>query len=193
MPSDALLAWRTDRIPRLQKVEADCLHLEALHASDPARAQEYICSYAVLLSSEFQGFCRDLHEECARSLVASAPLALKTVLRSQCVFGRKLDTGNPNSGNLGADFNRFDLDLWAAVLAIDPGHAARRYRLALLNTWRNAIAHHNYDPIQLGGTTTLTIIDVRNWRADCDAFALNFDAILRNHLHAVTGVVPWPP
>src|ERR1051326_3473688 len=152
MPSDALFALQSDRILRLQNVEADCLHLEALHAADPDRVQEYIRAYAVLLNSEFQGFCRDLHTECARRLVASVhPVALQTVLRSQCVYGRKLDTGNPNPGNLGADFSRYVFDFWPAVLAIDPGHTARQQRLAMLNTWRNAIAHHNYDPAQLGG------------------------------------------
>src|SRR5438094_675447 len=83
MPSDALLAWQTDRIPRLQNVEADCLHLEALHAANPNRVQEYIRSYAVLLSSEFQGFCRDLHDESTTKLVATVnPITLRGVLRS---------------------------------------------------------------------------------------------------------------
>ncbi|HEV3261219.1 MAG TPA: HEPN domain-containing protein [Gemmataceae bacterium] len=194
MPSDARLAWQTDRIPRLQNVDADCLHLEALHAADPDRVQEYIRSYAVLLSSEFQGFCRDLHTECADGLVDSVnPVALRRVLRAQCVYGRKLDTGNPNAGNLGADFSRYLFDFWPAVLAIDPGHAVRQHRLAMLNAWRNAIAHHDYDPAELGGTTTLTIPQVRDWRTDCDAFATAFDAVLRNHLQATTGVSPWPP
>lgn len=45
-------------------------------------AQEYIRAYAVLLSSEFQGFCRDLHDECAERLVDSViPLTLRSVLR----------------------------------------------------------------------------------------------------------------
>jgi hypothetical protein len=194
MPSDALLAWRTDRIPRLQNVEADCLHLEVLHAAAPDRVQEYIRAYAVLLCSEFQGFCRDLHSECADRLVDSVnPVALRAVLRSQCVYGRKLDGGNPNSGNLGADFNRYLFAFWPAVLALDPAHTARQHRLAMLNAWRNAIAHHDYDPAELGGTTTLTIPRVRDWRNDCDAFATAFDAVLRNHLHAAAGVPPWPP
>src|SRR4051812_3322453 len=131
MPSDALLAWRNDRIPRLQYVEADCLHLEGLHQSAPERVQEFVRSYAVLLSSEFQGFCRELHSECADKLVdAIAPVHVQVVLRAQCTYGRKLDTGNPNPGNLGADFNRYGVDPWPALLALDPGHAARQHRLA---------------------------------------------------------------
>jgi hypothetical protein len=194
MPSAALLAWQADRMPRLQNVEADCLHLEALHAADPVRVQEHIRAYAVLLSSEFQGFCRELHDGCAKKLVDSViPVALQAVLRSQCVYGRKLDSGNPNPGNLGADFNRYLFDFWPAVLASDPGHAARQHRLAMLNAWRNAIAHNDYDPADLGGTTILTIAQVRDWRTDCDAFATAFDVVMRNQLQALTGVSPWPP
>ena len=194
MPSNALLAWQNDRVPRLVNVEADCLHLQALHAAAPDRVQEFIRSYAVLLSSEFQGFCRKLHDDCADKFVASvAPAPLQDVLRWQCVYGRKLETGNPNAGNLAQDFNRFNFDFWTAVLAIDPSHAARRHQIAMLNTWRNAIAHHDYDPVQLGGTTTLTLVQVRDWRIDCDAFAVTFDIVLRNHLQATTGALPWPP
>src|SRR5947208_15923770 len=99
MPSDALLVWQTERLLRLQNVEADCLHLEGLHPTAPERVQEFIRSYAVLLSSEFQGFCRELHSECADSLViAITPVNVQSVLRSQCAFGRKLDPGNPNPG-----------------------------------------------------------------------------------------------
>jgi hypothetical protein len=85
MPSDALIVWQAERIRRLQNVEADCLHLEAVHAMDPVRVQEHIRLYAVALSAEFQGFCRDLHSECADRLVDSVnPVALRRVLRSQC-------------------------------------------------------------------------------------------------------------
>jgi hypothetical protein len=194
MPSDALIVWQTERIRRLQNVEADCLHLDVVHAADPDRVQEHIRLYGVFLSAEFQGFCRDLHTECAIKLVDSInPVRLRAVLQSQCWYGRKLDTGNPNVGNLGADFNRYLLDFWAAVLVADPGHAARRNRLAMLNAWRNAVGHNDYDPNQLGGTTTLTIQEVRSWQNDCGVFATTFDAVMRDHLQATTGVSPWPP
>jgi hypothetical protein len=163
-------------------------------AATPDRVQEHIRSLAVLLMAEFQVFRRDLHGESAEKLVDSVtPGALQAVLRLQCLYGRKLDTGNPNSSNLGADFNRFNFDFWAAVLSLDPGHGPRRHRLAMLNAWRNAIAHNNYDPSELGGTTTLAIVQVRDWRVDCDAFATTFDAVLRDYLQTTTGVLPWAP
>ena len=195
MPSDALVAWQTERMPRLQMVEADCLHLEALHAAVPNRVQEFIRSYAVLLSAEFQGFCRDLHDKCAESLVDSVnPPALQAVLRSQCRYGRKLDTGNPNPGNLGADFNRYLFEFWVEVLVVDPTNAARKARLQTFTVvWRNAIAHHDYDPAKLGGTPNLTIPQVRVWRTDCDVLAIAFDRTMRDQLQVTTGVSPWPP
>jgi hypothetical protein len=194
MPSDALLAWQIDRIPRLQNIEADCVHLQTLHAAAPDRVQEYIRSYAVLLSSEFQGFCRDLHTECADKLVDSvSSIALRAILRAQCVYGRKLDTGNPNARNLGADFNRYVFDLWPAVLNLNPAHAGAQHPIAMLNAWRNAIAHCDYDAAELGGTISLMIPQLTGWRTDCDGLAHAFDTVVRNHLQATTGVAPWPP
>jgi hypothetical protein len=194
MPSDTFIAWQTIRVPRLNNIEADCLHLGALYPTDPDRVQEYVRSYAVLLSSEFQGFCRDLHSECADRFVSSVvPVVLRNMLRAQCVYGRKLDTGNPNASNLGADFNRYAFDFWPAVFALDPAHDARRHRLAMLNAWRNAVAHHDYDPAELGGTTTLAVSQVRDWQSDCEAFATAFDVVMRNRLFATTGLAPWPP
>jgi hypothetical protein len=122
-----------------------------------------------------------------------SPVSLQTNLLSQYLYGRKLDTGNPSPSNLGADFGRFGFDFWGAVLAADPAHSGRRHRLAEFNTWRNAIAHDKYDPTELGGTTTLTILQVQGWRADCAAFALTFDAVIRIRVQTLTGVAPWPP
>ena len=63
----------------------------------------------------------------------------------------------------------------------------------MLNTWRNAIAHHDYNPADLGGTTRLAIARVADWRIDCDAFAIAFDAVLLTQLQTLIGAPPWPP
>jgi hypothetical protein len=61
-------------------------------------------AYALLLSSQFQGFCRDLHSECARLLLVpgSSP-AIQAVHFTNIMHGRRLDSGNPTPGNIGAD------------------------------------------------------------------------------------------
>jgi hypothetical protein len=173
-------------------MEADCLDLVARHPAAPDRVQEHIRASAVLLCAEFQGYCRELHTECARKMVAGVtPAALQRVLLAQSLYGRKLATGNPTPGNLGADFGRFLIDFWPAVEAADVAHVARKHRLAALNAWRNAVGHNDYDTVALGGSKTLTIVQVRDWRADCDAFAITFDAVMRDHLQTITGVAPW--
>lgn len=63
----------------------------------------------------------------------------------------------------------------------------------MMNAWRNAIAHHDYDAAELGGTTILTIPQVGDWRTDCEALATAFDTVMRNHLQTTTGVSPWSP
>ena len=91
MPSSALTEWQTLRMSRLADFELDCNSLVAAHHAVPDRAQEYIRSYTVLLCAEFQGFCRDLHGECADLIAAPAAVGVRVLLRSQYGFGRSLD------------------------------------------------------------------------------------------------------
>jgi hypothetical protein len=108
MPSVALLTWLTARAASLDEIEN--AH-RSVGGSGPGRrtaTQQINQAYAVLLSSQFQGFCRDLHTECAYLLAGRiAPASLQDAIRSDWQVYRKLDRGNPNPGNIGADFNRF--------------------------------------------------------------------------------------
>jgi hypothetical protein len=175
-------------------VEADCVLLEGHHVADPDRVQAYIRSYALLLNAEFQAYCRDLHDECAKKVADSvSPPAVQALFRSQSIYGRKLDVGNPTLSNLCSDFNRFQFDLSPKLTTADPGHEARIRRLGGLHAWRNAIAHHDYDPAKLGAGTRLTIAQVRDWQTDCDAFAVLLDRVVRAELEQVTGLSLWPP
>src|SRR5262249_2962825 len=108
------------------------------------------------------------------------------------LFGRKLDRGNPNPGNIGADFNRFALDFWPLVDAHRAESLARRTALEELSAWRNAIAHQDFSASMLrGGRPNLTLAQVRGWRKACDGLARSFDEVMRNHLRVLTGSVPW--
>jgi hypothetical protein len=129
MPSVALQNWSTSRAAVLDQME----HAHrSVGGTGPGRrllTQHINQAYAVLLSSEFQGFCRDLHDECSECLVrpVTAP-DLLTIYRSNFFFGRKLDSGNPNAGNLGADFNRFGFLFWQGIDADSPRSATMRMR-----------------------------------------------------------------
>lgn len=149
-------------------------------------------AYAVLLSSQFQGFCRDLHSECAPHLSQSMTVpAFETIFLSEFLQGRRLDRGNPNPGNIGVDFNRLGVAFWDNVKAHDPRNIRRRAQLETLNDWRNAIAHQDFDPIKLGGKVTLRLETVRSWRQACGQLAAAFDAVMYVYLTGLTGIPPW--
>ncbi len=68
MPSIALSQWQTDRMPRLDELEAHCAALSG--ASPPETLQGYV----MLLSGHFQGFCWDLYNECAQVVGSFCPV-----------------------------------------------------------------------------------------------------------------------
>ena len=153
--------------------------------------QQINFAYAVLLSSQFQGFCRDLHDECVNYLVQSiASTGLRTAIRASMVLNRKLDRGNPNPGNIGSDYNRLGLLFWPEVNVLDSRTPSRQKRLEELNNWRNAIAHQSFDPSTLGNRP-LHIQRIKAWRSACDGLASTFDEVMRSYLQSEVGQPPW--
>lgn len=159
-------------------------------------------AYTMLISSQFQGYCRDLHSECVDFLTSRVeipgvpPLVLRRVLHEEFLSKRKLDVGNPNPGALGEDFRRLGVNFWYNVRAMDSRNAERQRLLTELNAWRNAIAHQNFDPINLNGTAYtfaayLSLDQVRRWRRAYDGLALSFDTVMGSYLSSLTGNVPW--
>ncbi len=193
MPSRALQNWSGPCAAALDEME----HAHrSVGGTGPGRrylTQQINQAYAVLLSSQFQGFCRDLHDRCVYWLVSFAVTpALGAIHRNNLFFARKMDTGNPSVGNLGSDFNRFELLFWPAVDADHPRNRQRRQALEDLNRWRNAIAHSAFTPDMLrGGHPSLHLSDVQDWRRACDGLARSFDLVMRRHLLSVTGAAPW--
>jgi len=98
---------------------------------------------ARVFGSQFQGFCRDLHSEAVDHLVGYiAPATLRTIAHDQLISSRTLDRGSPTPGHLGADFGRFGIEFWPALIARAPSRNEwRRRMLDELAVWRNAIAH----------------------------------------------------
>jgi len=148
-------------------------------------------AYAVLLSSQFQGFCRDLHSECVDCLVrAVLPVALQEVIRAELLLDRALDRGNPNAGNLGSDFNRLGVKFWHEVKREGALNRRRESRLEALAAWRNAIAHQDFDPTKLE-PERLDLRTIRSWWSSCGALAGSFDVVMKGDLRSATGSEPW--
>jgi hypothetical protein len=191
MPSLSYQHWSTARASSLDEIES--AH-RSVGGSSPGRryaTQQINQAYAVMLSSQFQGFCRDLHAEyvgCLTRLVT--PASLPTIMHVEFTWNRQLDRGNPNPGNIGSDFGRLGLEFWDEVNAHDVRNPLRKRLLEELNEWRNAIAHQNFDPARLGGTITLGLRKVAGWRSACVGLASSFDEVMRAYLLRVTEFSP---
>jgi hypothetical protein len=192
MPSQSLLKWRTERLPSLRPIEDAHAAIVGLGPGRRYVTQQINQAFAMLLSSQFQGFCRDLHSECVDTIAnAAAPPTLQIVLRIEFLFGRKLDSGNPNPTNIGSDFNRFGFKLFDALVAYDTANAGRRKQLEKLNAWRNAIGHQDFDNAELEGKTTISLVKVRSWRNACRGIAKSMDEVMRRQLLSILGTSPW--
>jgi hypothetical protein len=145
-----LRRWFAERAATLKDIERAHRSVRGSGPGARTATQQINQACAVLLSAQFQGFCRDLHSECADHLVVPvADLDLGEMLRRNLLFGRKIDRGNPNSGTLGADFNRFSLAFWPLVDAHKVQNPARKMALDEMNDWRNAIAHQDFTAAML--------------------------------------------
>jgi hypothetical protein len=101
MPSQSLQTWLTDRKLALDELENAHRRVGGTGRGRRRATRQINYAYTVLLSSQFQGFCRDLHDECTRILVQwISPIGLSAGFEKTVRLGRKLDTGNPNPGNI---------------------------------------------------------------------------------------------
>lgn len=192
MPSRSLQTWKVDARKALDEIESAHRAVGGVGRGRRYAAQQINQAYVVLLSSHFQRFCRALHTECVEHLIGAPQYAaVRLILYSSLVEGRKLNWGNANAGNIGSDYARLGLDIWSSVHAATPRSTQRQRKLEQLNVWRNAIAHHDFDKPRLGGRRELTLSEVREWRRACNALALDFDRAARAYLIRITGQVPW--
>lgn len=191
MTSVALQTWRGTAHAALDEIAS--AH-RAVGGRGPGRryaTQEINHAYVVLLSSQFQRFCRDLHSEAVEHLVnAVNPSSVRPIVRARFFEGRKLDRGNPIPANVGSDFGRLGFSLWNVVQARDRRNARRRAHLERLSAWRNAIAHQDLDPAKLV-PARVRLQDVTTWRSACNGLAVEFDRVVRAHLRSLVGVAPW--
>jgi hypothetical protein len=193
MASTAYRRWSTVRARALDEMAR--AHV-ALGGTGPGRryaTQQVNQAYAVLLASQFQGFCRELHSECVTHVlqVIAPPPALWPLAWAEFTRGRRLDRGNANPDGLKEDFERLGIKFWPEVEGHDPRNTARRAMLEELNRWRNAIVHQDLDPAKLGGSAILRLAQVRQWRRACHRLPRSFDAVLHRHLQTQTGAAPW--
>jgi hypothetical protein len=192
MPSAALHRWQTEGESQLDEIAAAHAAVGGSGRGRRYATREINHAYAVLVASQFQRFCRDLHTEAVEHIVAHiASPAVQSILRTRLLEGRKLDQGNPNPSNLGSDFGRFGFTFWTAVRG---SHARSRSWQTLLDdltTWRNAIAHQDFAGATLTPPPPLQLRHVERWRSACRSLAKQFNIIVRDQVAVLVGKPPW--
>ena len=188
MPSIALSQWQTDRMLRLDEVDAHCAALFAAPLPRPLLADEALQSYVMLLSGHFQGFCRDLYSECSHAFVAALPTELEATILGQFLAELKVNSGNPMIENIRKDFERFGIVL--NLPGVDPANTRRITDLGHLNQWRNQAAHQKSTPLP-AGVPLLMLAGIQRWRNSCDGLAVSLDGIMYNELVRLLRVAPW--
>lgn len=204
MPSQSLLQWQKPTKAVLDELEDAHRAIGGQARGRRYATQQVNRGYALILSSRFQGYCRDLHTECADAIAAtisvSAPAnatAVTDMLHTLTVQGRKLDRGNPTLSALGADFGRFSIDFVPELRGspVRPQVSNDLQQLERLNVWRNAIAHQDFDSDRfrtiIGSTTSLRLAEVKRWRKACDRLAVRMDRVMKAHLQSLLGTAPW--
>ena len=182
MPSNSLLRWQTNRVPRLHALET-----QVAGVPPSTLADENLRALVAMLCAHFQGFCRDLYTEATETVVRTLPPHLTSVARTQFMAQIALSTGNPNLQALVRDFDRFGLDV-KPNLDLDPANALRLNHLALLYQWRNYIVHHG---VVAPAGSPLTLPVAQSWLVSCDGLASELDRIVYDHLQALLGAAPW--
>jgi hypothetical protein len=195
--SIALSDWRRIRAERLDRLLDAHIAVGGSRAGRRWATEELNHAILLRLTSEFQGFCRDLHDEaadaCARTYAPADP-GLQLVAKIPYVRTRRLNRGNAEPGCLDQDFELFGMKLWPRLAERYPtkGDDWRR-KLQLLNTARNGIAHDDADKLAqvTAAGWSLNLADIRRWRAALDGLAAGMDHVVRRYLHELLKVAPW--
>src|SRR5262245_2638839 len=197
MPSDAYAGWAQDRQDRIDELLAAHAAVGGTGRGRRWRTKQLNAALVLLLSAEFQGFARDLHDLAVDYFVVAAADSnpdLANVLRVRLTEDRQLDRGNAHPGALGRDFSRFGLTLWPALKQADYRSEGRRISLDALNRSRNALAHANQGELvklrQEGYPIGLDM--VRRWNRALDGLAATMDDVVSVYLDGLFGRGrPW--
>jgi hypothetical protein len=160
------------------------------------RTQAINWALVLILSSELQGFFRDLHDEGAEFLalrLARGNQIYFTLMRNSFTTNRELDRVNPKPETIKSDFARLGVDLWTDIESQVQSGPRWRQQLGLLNQARNAVAHNDQAKVArlAADGFPLTLQTVNAWRSACLGVVRNADKVVGKRLMQTTGARPW--
>jgi hypothetical protein len=195
VPSNSLIDWRTTGFGRLTELE----NVRAsVTPSGPGRkwgTNQWNRSLTVALVAQFQKFCRELHDEAVAVHVSVASPNQGLLLRTLLTQGRKLDTMNPRSSALGADFGRLGFSFIDDLKACGQTTEIQLKRLDTFIDYRNAIGHGNEATItslEASGQLSATKASFVAHRRLLSALAGTVVTSVANKLASLLGIPrPW--
>ena len=196
MPSSALDHWRSTASGRLDELETVHSNFSGKGPGRKWGTNQLNRALFLALSAQFQGFCRDLHDLAVAEHVGHATAAQAPVLQTLLTQGRKLDTGNPRPGALGADFSSLGFAFIPALKSASPVTADQLDRLEHLMNFRNAVVHGNEAAITAFAVHPLPIKTTkksyREYRKTLDNLATTMDDVVASNLSSLLGYpAPW--
>ena len=116
MPSLSYAKWEAARASELDEMSKAHAAVGGTARGRRYTTQQINRSFAVLLASHFQGFCRDLHSECVDHILTVITPDLRSLVRAEFTRNRQLDRGNAQPSSLGADFGRLGIKFWSTLM-----------------------------------------------------------------------------
>ena len=169
-------------------------------ALDEWGSDEIVHALLLRLAAEFQGFCRNLHDDCIEAIVAALGITdqrLELIISNQSMqSGRRLDSANATKDTIANDFIRLGLRMWATLEDRFPERVREWLSTVhLLNTARNGIAHDveaKLDQLRRDGHA-LSLSTALAWRSSLDGLTRGMDTVCSAHLQALlpVGAVSW--
>lgn len=193
--SRAYTAWKTTRSADLDRVFGVHREITGTGAGRRHDAEHLNGAIIARLVAEFQGYCRDLHDEAVDHVVQCLGVSdpgLRALTRTAYIRGRDLNTGNPTWNALKNDFGRLEMRLQADMDARYSASPRLREVLKDVLYARNAVVHA--DDVKLLNCRNrkhLTLRQARAWRASLNRFVSGIDNTTGAHLKVLTGKVPW--
>lgn len=197
MTSPALDAWQSRRSRHLDNLVTAHAALSGPGRGRRWRTESVNWSLTLRLAGEFQGFARDLHDNCIDALMPiTANQAVNDIVRNNFTKKRQLDVGNAYSKNLYEDFFRLGVALWDAL---DQRYPAEKSMWAKtvddLNSARNAVAHSDeakLAAVKARGFNPGAITSFRKTRKSLNGLAVAMDDVLADYIATVLNTTrPW--
>jgi hypothetical protein len=198
MTSLAIREWDGPRKARMKELHDVHTQVGGAGSGRRWKTQQINWALALRTAGEFQGFCRDLHDEAAEYFATQSGglnAQLVGIVRTRLTVGRRLDLGNATPGNLGDDFSRFGMNLWPSLNLRHPAAPDWNKALEALNDCRNGIAHSDeakIDRLRRAGWPLSQLATIKRFQATTDKVARAMDTEVSDHLARLFGGgAPW--